>query len=78
MVLERTTTWSRVPTGPETKNDCAGEGKEQIASLHCPALLRAALLLSFRILFLAECLAWLLHIVIKLEQYSFRENAKET
>jgi hypothetical protein len=25
--------WSWVPTGPETKNDCAGEGQEQISAL---------------------------------------------
>jgi hypothetical protein len=33
MVLEITKIWSRVPTGPETKNDCAGEGQQQITAL---------------------------------------------
>jgi hypothetical protein len=27
--------------GPETKNDCAGEGQEQITILHCKAQLAA-------------------------------------
>jgi hypothetical protein len=31
--LERTKIWSWIPTGPETKNDCAGEGQEEITAL---------------------------------------------
>jgi hypothetical protein len=29
-VLQRTKIWSWLPTGPETKNDCAGEGQQQL------------------------------------------------
>jgi hypothetical protein len=31
--LGRTKIWSWVPMGPETKNDCAGEGQQQITAL---------------------------------------------
>jgi hypothetical protein len=32
-VAVRTKIWSRVPTGPETKYDCADEGQKQITAL---------------------------------------------
>jgi hypothetical protein len=32
-VLERTKIWSWVPTGPETKNDCAGGSQQQFNEL---------------------------------------------
>jgi hypothetical protein len=31
--LERTKIWSWVPTGPETENECAGEGQQQFTGL---------------------------------------------
>jgi hypothetical protein len=34
VVLERTKVWSWVPTGPETKNDCAAESQQQITALY--------------------------------------------
>jgi hypothetical protein len=33
VILERIQIWSWVPTGPETKNDCAGEGQQHITAL---------------------------------------------
>jgi hypothetical protein len=33
-VLARIKIWSRVSTGPETKNNCAGEGQQKITALH--------------------------------------------
>jgi hypothetical protein len=33
MALKRTKIWSWVPTGPETKNDCAGEGQKEFAAM---------------------------------------------
>jgi hypothetical protein len=37
-VLERTDIWSWVPTGPEAKNDCAGEGQQQSTAMLCYAM----------------------------------------
>jgi hypothetical protein len=33
--LERTKLWSWVPTGPETKNDCAGQDQQHWIGLYC-------------------------------------------
>jgi hypothetical protein len=33
--LERTKIWSWFPTGPDTKNDCAGKDQQQFIGLGC-------------------------------------------
>jgi hypothetical protein len=39
-MYEKNKIWSRVPKGPETKDDCAGEDQEQFTGLVCPTISR--------------------------------------